>query len=453
MLVEVLRTASQRFPDRVAFALAGPPGAALSFADLDALSDEVAAGMAARGVREGDVVALLLDPGLEYPVCYLAAAKLGAVTAGISTRLTEPERAPLLGLVEPRLVVADHPAEHPAAVSVARADDGQGGEEVLGELRLRGEAPPPLDPDPDRPVAVVFTSGTTGPPKGAVFCGRQIAAVTAVDVGSAWGGGGRALASTPLSHLGPMTKLAGTLQKGATTFVTRRWHPREALALTRTLGLSTIGGIPTQLALMLAVADDGAQMPALRLVVIGGGPASPGLVRRIRHGFGVPVVVRYSCTEAAIGCGTAPDDPDEDAEWTVGRALPGVEVAVRDGSGEVAAAGEVGEVVLRSPAVMSTYHRDPAATRAVFTEDGFVRTGGGARTAWRTTPRRCAHRDKVGGRWPTAAFPDARSPTKRGKHRCLLAHRADDDAGVVDGDQVAAERGACAGRRTMSAAV
>ena len=76
-----------------------------------------------------------------------------------------------------------------------------------------------LQEDPDRAVALVFTSGTTGLPKGVVFCNRQLDAVTAIDVGDRWGGGPRGLASTSLAHLGPMTKLAGNLRGGGTSYL------------------------------------------------------------------------------------------------------------------------------------------------------------------------------------------------------------------------------------------
>src|SRR5581483_10147782 len=109
--------------------------------------------------------------------------------------------------------------------------------------------------------------------------------------------------------------------------------------------------------------------------LIGGGPATPALVRAARERLGVPVCTRYSCTEAGIGLGTHPSDPPEDAEATVGRPQPGVELAVRDADGTAVPVGEIGEVLLRSSAMMSGYWEDPEATAEVFTADGFVRTG------------------------------------------------------------------------------
>jgi acyl-CoA synthetase (AMP-forming)/AMP-acid ligase II len=89
----------------------------------------------------------------------------------------------------------------------------------------------------------------------------------------------------------------------------------------------------------------------------------------------VPVVVRYTCTEAGVGVGTAADDPPEDAEESVGRARKGVELSIRSDDDRPLPAGELGQVCLRSPAVMLGYWRDPDTTASAFTADGAVRTG------------------------------------------------------------------------------
>ena len=124
----------------------------------------------------------------------------------------------------------------------------------------------------------------------------------------------------------------------------------------------SIGGIPTQVALMLREPDFDALRPVelVQAIVIGGGPATPALVREARARFGAAVAVRYSCTEAGIGVGhRASTTRDEDAEVSVGRPQAGVELAVLDDDDRPVAAGEVGEVCLRSAAVMSGYYARP----------------------------------------------------------------------------------------------
>ena len=348
MLSDVAKGAADRFGDSIAYV--SPDGSTVSYAELDRAADEVAAGLLRRGVGEGDVVALVLPQTPQYVVAYIAAARVGAITAGVNTRLSPPERAAVLSIADPKLVLDD-----PAAV------DG---------LRVAGGSPPELDDDPDRAVAIVFTSGTTGTPKGAVFANRQLSFITQTDTGGNWGGGGATFAATSFAHLGPMTKLPGSLMRGATTYVLARWRAADALRMVHEHRMTSIGGIPTQVALMLQEPDfDQYDVSCVNAIVLGGGPATPALVRDARARFGAPVAIRYSCTEAGIGIGTAFDAPLEDAEVSVGRPHAGVDLDLRD------IVGGVGEVCLRSPAVMDGYWRAPELTASAITDDGFVRTG------------------------------------------------------------------------------
>jgi acyl-CoA synthetase (AMP-forming)/AMP-acid ligase II len=350
VLADVAQEAADRFGDRVAY-VSHPGGAVTSYAELDRRSGEVAEGLRRSGVQEGDVVALVLGTCVQYAVAYLAAARIGAITAGVNSRLAPVERDRVLEVARARTVLID-----PAAVDA---------------LAVAGGRPAPVSADPDRPVAICFTSGTTGTPKGALFAGRQLATIRGIDVGDVWGAGGTSVYATSLAHIGFMTKFAGALQSGGTAHLLPRWDPVTSLQMTERLRLSVVNGVPTQLALLLAAAAEGDyDLTSVRTIVIGGGPATPALVRAARERFGVPVCTRYSCTESGTGTGTRPDDPPEDAEETVGRPHPGVSVRI-DGPD----AHGVGEVLLGSAAVMSGYWRDSAGTAAALTEDGFVRTG------------------------------------------------------------------------------
>lgn len=355
--------AARRFADRTAYVT--PAGWSLSYTDIDRISDEVAVGLAGRGVREGDVVGLVLPAGSEYLLMYAAAAKLGAITAGVNDRLSERERDAILELAGPRVVI-----------SGADAGTGDSAETVLRELRVRDATPRPLAEDDDRPVAIIFTSGTTGLPKGALYCNRQLAFITQTDVGDNWDSGGRSFSGTSYAHLGFMTKLAGNLRRGGTTFIMERWRARPALELLAREHMTTVAGVPTQLALMLRdPAFDDFDLSSVQYIIAGGGPVTPGLADEARRRFGALLATRYSCTEAGIGLGTAFDDPDEDAIISVGRPHASVDLSLRDGDGGPVTGSEIGEVCLRSPAVMSGYWRDEEQTRAAFTADGFLRTG------------------------------------------------------------------------------
>jgi acyl-CoA synthetase (AMP-forming)/AMP-acid ligase II len=110
-------------------------------------------------------------------------------------------------------------------------------------------------------------------------------------------------------------------------------------------------------------------------VLLGGAPASPALIRRVQETLGVRVAVRYSSTEVGIATGSLPDDPIEVLATTVGKPTPGVELRIVDAEGRPLPTEEIGHVIVRSPATMRGYWRDPEATAATIDAEGWVRTG------------------------------------------------------------------------------
>src|SRR5579871_3846559 len=353
VLDRVVREAARRFGDAIAFV--GVDGTPLTYRQLDRLSDEGAAGLARRGIGLGDVVGLALPSILEYVVAYASAAKLGAITAGVNNRLTPAERTAALERAEPTLVI-----------------------EAPGDLPLElGEVPPELPDNPERPVAIVFSSGTSGAPKPALFAGRQLAAIAHIDIGSVWGTGGRTMASTSFAHVGFTTKLPWYLMTGGTVYLMDRWRPEPALQLIDRVGITSLGGVPPQLALLLAQPDfDTYDVSTVATIVLGGGPATPNLLREGASRFGAAISLRYSSTESGgVGTGTAFDAPPDEAWASVGRGRGGIEVTIRDEDDRVLDPEEIGRICLRTPAAMSGYWRDATATAAAFCADGSLRMG------------------------------------------------------------------------------
>jgi len=343
-LAATVRDAAIRFGDRAA--LVDPDGSRVSYAALDARSDEVAAGMVAAGIGPGDVVLLTLPSDSSYVVAYAAAAKVAAVTAGVNPRLAPPEQAAVA-------VVAG------GALSLGSADD-------VEALRRPG-AVAPLVEDPDRPVALVFTSGTTGQPKGALFRNRQLAAVTRIDVADAWGDPTAEptpmLAGTQFAHVGFMTKLPWYLRLGTTTHILGRWRAADALACIAEHRMPTLGGVAPQIALLLREDIESYDLDCVQTLVVGGAASPPALVREAKARFAAAYSIRYSSTESGgCGTGTAFDADDEEALFTVGQPRGGIEVSIRDGAGEPLPDGAVGEVWLRSPTSMTEYWRDAEGT-------------------------------------------------------------------------------------------
>ncbi|MEY2459018.1 MAG: hypothetical protein QOG30_848 [Acidimicrobiaceae bacterium] len=342
MLPESIAGAAQRFGSRAAL-IAGERR--VTFTELHELSDRAAVALAHDGVREGSVAALTMPSGVEYVVAYLALAKLGAVTAGVNPRMRDDERARVLERLQPDVVLASVPSAPSAAGS-----------------------PPILAPDLDRVVTVVFTSGTSGEPKGAVFTNRQLEAITRIDAGGldVWGTGGPLLGGTQFCHIGFMTKLQWYLRLGCTVMVQPRWRADVALRLIAEHRMRSVGGVAAQIALLLHEPDfDAYDLSSVETIIVGGGPSPPELVREARRRFGAAYSIRYSSTESGGVCtATSFDAPDEEALSTVGRPRPGVEVRVADD----------GEVLVRSPAAMVGYWRDPERTAAAIDADGWLHT-------------------------------------------------------------------------------
>ncbi len=376
VLDDVLREASARHPERRAVV---HDGRELTYAQLAGLTERVAAGLAERGVRHGQLVALVLPSSAEYVVAYLALARLGAVAAGVTPRATAAERAAVLDKARPDLVLATDELGDgvPGDIPVVPVPS-VGGPDVLRVLTSDRPAPPRPSSGPDDPATVVFTSGTTGTPKGALFTSAQIAAITGIDTGGACGTGGAQLVATGLPHVGFMTKLPGYLQLGSTMHVLTRWRAVDALGVIARERIPYIGGVAAQISLLLGVADfDTYDLRAVRGLIVGAGPSPAALVQEARTRFHAGYSVRYSSTESGgLGTLTAFDAPDDDVLHTVGRPRPGIEVEIRDpDDGAVLAVDEVGQVCLRSEAVMARYWRDPDATARALDVDRWLRTG------------------------------------------------------------------------------
>jgi acyl-CoA synthetase (AMP-forming)/AMP-acid ligase II len=290
----------------------------LTYDEWDRASDKAAARLWDEGVRPGDVVGLLLDPSFAYPIAYLAIARLGCVTAGINPRFGPRE--------------VEHIVSSSGALAVVSDRDVPGGARVIPPNELDSDdEPPDAEAGIEEPVAIVYTSGTTGLPKGATFTISSLDAVrrieSALEPSLDHTSG---LQATPMTHMGYMTKIASHIQRRAKTVLMEdRWTARSALELIERERITHIGGVPTQLALMMMDPEFRRfDLSCIRSILIGGAPASPDLVKQIREAFGVPVQVRYSSTELALCTATRPGDSDPTVAETVGRPLPEVELRV-----------------------------------------------------------------------------------------------------------------------------
>jgi acyl-CoA synthetase (AMP-forming)/AMP-acid ligase II len=249
------------------------------------------------------------------------------------------------------------------------------------ELAAAFRAAPPPDHvlparSPDDPTCIVWTSGTTGAPKGAVYDHATQEAISR-NIGELTVDAERRLVVLPFPHVGYMTRMWDELAHVTTLVLAGEpWSAAETLRLIREEGITMATGVPTQWSLVLAHADLArTDFSGLRVAGLGAAAIAPELVRTMRAVLGCPVLTRYTSTEAGVTTSTRIGDPDETVATTVGRPAPEVELRVVDAEGRDVRPGDVGEVICRSPAMMGGYWRDPDRTAEVIDGDGYLHTG------------------------------------------------------------------------------
>ncbi len=382
MLGRIAREAGARFGARPVVVT---PSHTLSYGDLDGCADLVAHGLTARGLGPGSVVATVLPSCPEWIVLAVACDRVGAVFAPVSPKLAAPERAELVSLVTPDLVVSDAAGVDglPLRTDVAVVEPGDACRPLWGALPAEAGSGDGDERDGDdaRVTTVCFTSGTTGRAKGAVFTVAHQRAVQDLDLGPGaedrWDGGTAMLASTQFAHVGMALKLPWYLRTGATLHVLEPWRADDALRMVAEHRMPTIGVVAPQLALMLRSSlMEELDLSCVQSIIAGGAASPPGLVREARERFGAAYSIRYSSTESGgVGLGTAFDAPDDEALHTIGRPRAGVEARVADEDDRPLPDGVAGELQIRSPAVTAGYWNDAEATAAALTDDGWLRTG------------------------------------------------------------------------------
>lgn len=373
------RMARQR-PDQPALEW---PGGAWTYAELAARAEDLAGRLAGMGLAPGDRLALCLPNGPAFVALAHAAQRLGLILVPLNTRLTAAELSPLIRDAEPGLLLtaADRvdglralPVRVLALDPDARAVLGPTSSMLLDPVWTE-VAPlpvPPADPvAPDRPLAILYTSGTTGRPKGASLSQGNLvwsALGSALRLGIA--PGDRWLVPLPLFHVGGLAVLVRCALAGATLRLSRNASPAALGEALDAGGVSMVSLVPTMLAGLLDAWGDRPAPPGLRAVLLGGGPIPPALVERALA-LGFPVARTYGLTEAASQVATTwPGDPPE----LGAPPLPFTELRVVDASGRDRAAGDLGEILVRGPTVMRGYWRDAAATAEALA-GGWLHTG------------------------------------------------------------------------------
>lgn len=353
------------------------------------------------GVAKGDRVALCSANVAEHPIAAWAAVLLGAVVVELNGWWTGPELRHGIELTEPSVILGDArrlARLDPGAVSVpvVAFDDPSGLDRAEDFSALEAHAPdatvPKVDIAEDDPLVVLFTSGTTGRPKGATLSHRGHVHMM---MQAALQGASRALSEgidprggrhvtigvSPMFHISGFTTqvIGGTYFGGTWVYPPPgAWREDVHLELSQRYQATAWSIVPTQLWRLLDYPGlDDYDLSSLRRVGGGGSTFQPELWRRVAERL--PQVARMSTgygMSETCGAGTLHDGPDTAAHPdAVGRPGPGMEIQVRDPLGRVLPEGEVGQIHLRGATVMLGYWADPEATKAAIDADRWYATG------------------------------------------------------------------------------
>ncbi|MFC7157122.1 class I adenylate-forming enzyme family protein [Halomarina halobia] len=378
----MLRRAVATAPDREAFVYPDR-GVRVTYREFDERVDRLAAGLAANGVEPGDVVSVLLSNRPEFAETFFACARGGVVSAPINTRVSPREFGYLLGDADPACVVTEESFE-------ALLDSPDCGTDIPPILvdsdRGRPYADPSIEETPpsvptaaDDPASLLYTSGTTGEPKGCVaehfhLVNGALNYRTCFDTGD----GLRTLVTVPLFHVaGLVANLLHTVANAGTTVVLDGSDPERFLRTIEDERIEFVLGVPTNYVLAMERADPTAyDLSSWRIAAYGGAPMPADSIGRLRDAFpGVALCDAYGTTETVGGLVTmCPDERTDDYAHTIGLPTPPVELAVVDDEREPLGPNAVGELAVRGPIVVQEYLNRPAATESAF-DGGWYFTG------------------------------------------------------------------------------
>jgi acyl-CoA synthetase (AMP-forming)/AMP-acid ligase II len=365
-----------------------------TYAQLDEMSGRCAGALAAKGIQRGDRVAILARNSDAFFEVLLACAKVGALLLPLNWRLAAPELAYILKDAGPKLVLADadflpllDTALQTAGLSpdVIMVGTPQAGRPAYSAWRKNFAVQPPVAAGPEDAILLLYTSGTTGHPKGAVIPHRALVEMRRLEAAEGpdwlhWTPADLCLISMPLFHIaGIRTAIAG-LYNGSRLRVLSEFDAGEVLRRIAEGGVTKLFLVPAAMQ-ALARHPDRRQVDfsGLRYMIYGGSPIALPILAECVEAFGCGFVQAYGSTETAGGVLTlGPDDHDPANPWrmgSAGRPVPGVAVKVVRADGTAAAVGEIGEVVVHGPCNMTGYWGQPEATRAVLDAEGWLRMG------------------------------------------------------------------------------
>lgn len=390
---DVIRFQAQEQPSQVAFTF---EDAEMTFGELDRNSNRAANGLVALGVKPGDRVAYLGKNSHIYFEILAAVAKVGGVMTPINWRLAPPEVAYIVNdcqarvlFIGPEFTELVHQLT-PSLTHVEAIFGSEGAAGTIADYRTWRDgfdaADPAIPCAADDDAIQLYTSGTTGRPKGAIMTHGSILASRTPDEEAAledWQRsepGETSLLAMPCFHVSGTGYGIGIMRSGTHAVVVREYDPAQALGFIERYGISKIFMVPAAIQIMLNHPRVGeVDFSRLKYIMYGASPIPLELMKQSMAVFGCGFVQMYGMTETS---GTIvalnPEDHDpagSERMRSVGKPLPGVEIKVVDEAGASVPPRQVGEIATRSARNMKGYWNMPEATRATVDSEGWLRTG------------------------------------------------------------------------------
>ncbi|MCR9125102.1 MAG: AMP-binding protein [Rhodobacteraceae bacterium] len=379
---DLLAQSVARDPDRVAVVCGARRLSYAAFADE---TGRVAAGLADLGVGPGDRVAMLLGNGLTFLTVLYAAARLGAVTVPLSIREQMPGIRHALVNSGARALIAEAaltalvpaPGETPD-LSARIAEGGVEGWSDYADLRASDRIAPAVDTPEEDPATILYTSGTTGTPKGAVLTGLGIVHsagnfVSTMELGP----DDTTVVTVPMNHVtGLVAGIHSLIHAGGTVVAMREFKAARFLELAAAERMTCSLMVPAMYNLCLHQTDlSDYDLGAWRVGGYGGAPMPAATIERLAQALpGLGLMNAYGATETTSPATIMPADQTAARRLSVGRPVPGAEILAMDDTGREVPRGTSGELWIRGAMVVPGYWRNPQADAREFAA-GFWKSG------------------------------------------------------------------------------
>ena len=390
-IADLLSKRAELTPERVGLVVA-ESAATYTYRELNARANRLANLMRSLGVGKGDRVAILAQNSVVYVDLLYGLAKIGAILAPLNWRLTARELSYIAADCAPRAIVCG-PEYAGVLAELRREVDidivlGIEGAQIEGGQSYEDGVAAAADAEPERPplnsediCCILYTSGTTGRPKGAMLPHRQVL-FNCINTVISWGLGADDISPvmTPMFHAGGLfVFLTPLFYVGGKIIMARSFDSEASLALIQRERCTVVLGVPTLFQMWMASPSfAAADFSAVRYFVSGGAPCPVSLIHAWREAKGGVLRQGYGLTEVGVNCFTMSNEESVRKIGSVGHPIYHSRMRIVDGDGRDVVRGETGELIIWGPHVCAGYWRNEAATAQAL-RDGWFHTGDMAR--------------------------------------------------------------------------